>query len=133
VVRVTSAVSSEQVKRGAAFQITVALDIQGGYHINSNRPLEEYLIPTSLKLDKTTGITLGPVRYPRAAMRRFKFSNKALSVYEGRVVLSVSGRVLASLSPGRHIIRGKLTVQACNDEACLRPKTVSIEIPVQVV
>jgi hypothetical protein len=43
--------------------------IPGGYHINSNTPKSEFLIPTSLKMDLPTDIILGKIEYPAARMR----------------------------------------------------------------
>lgn len=133
VVKVATNASPNQVKRGSRFQLTATLDIQGGYHINSSRPAEAYLIATSLKLDPVAGLTLAAVRYPRALVKKFNFSKKPLSVYEGKVVLTAAGAASARAPLGRQVIRGKLRVQACNDEACLAPKTIEIEFPLEVV
>ena len=40
-----------QAQRGRTFQTAIVIDIPNGYHINSNRPLESYLIATQLKVD----------------------------------------------------------------------------------
>jgi hypothetical protein len=133
VVSTRSALSVDKVKQGARFQAAVVVDITGGYHINSRHPSESYLIPTVLKLDKAPGITAGLVSYPRGQMKKFSFSEKPLSVYEGRAVLKFAATASPSLAVGSHSIRGKLTVQACNDQACLQPKTIDVEIPLEVV
>src|SRR5262245_60599298 len=129
VVKVSAA--SAQVKRGATATPTVTLNIDGGYHINSNRPTEKFLIATALKLEAPKGMTLGLVQYPKAKMQKFNFSPKPLSVYEGQVVLKFTARA-ASIAPGSHTVKGKLTIQACNHEACLRPQTVDVNIPIAV-
>jgi len=133
VVKVSAGQSSYKIKQGAAAQIDVVIDINSGYHINSNRPGDEFLIATALKLDKLDGITTTRVIYPKAKMQKFPFSEKPLSVYEGRVVLKFSARALAAKAPGNYTLKGKLTVQACNDEACLRPATINVSVPVEVV
>jgi thioredoxin:protein disulfide reductase len=122
--------SSVKVKKGAATAATITLDIDGGYHINSNRPSEKYLIPTALKFQPLAGFTVGGVIYPKAKLQKFTFSEKPMSVYEGRVVLKFNVRAGASAS--HQTLKGKLTIQACNDEQCLRPQTVDVNIPVEV-
>ena len=122
--------SSVKVKKGAAAAATVTLDIDGGYHINSNRPSEAYLIATTLKLQSQGGLTPGAVVYPKAKLQKFSFSQKALSVFEGRVVLKFNVR--AGASAGSQTLKGRLTIQACNDQQCLRPQTVDVNIPVEV-
>ena len=64
--------------------------------------------------------------------KKFSFSDKPLSVYEGRAILKFSAAA-AAVAAGNHSIHAKLTVQACSDEACLQPKTIDVEIPFEVV
>jgi hypothetical protein len=125
--------SVDKVKQGSRFQAALVVDISSGYHINSSRPSEDYLIATALKLDKQQGITVGPVVYPRGVEKKFSFSDKPLSVYEGRAVLKFSATASPTVAAGNHSIHAKLTVQACSDEACLQPKTIDVEIPFEVV
>lgn len=122
--------SSVKVKKGAAAAATVTLNIDGGYHINSNRPSEKYLIPTALKFQPQAGFTIGGLVYPKAKLQKFTFSEKPLSVYEGQVVLKFNVR--AGASANSQTLKGKLTIQACNDQQCLRPQTVDVNIPVEV-
>ena len=132
VVKVTLAESVYKVKRGGSVQISVVIDVDDGYHINSNRPAEKYLIPTSLKVERASGITTTPVVYPKAKLQKFEFSDKALSVFEGKAVLKLTARALGSTAAGSQTLKAKLTVQACNNQLCLRPQTVDVSIPLQV-
>jgi thiol:disulfide interchange protein DsbD len=133
VVKVKPALSVDKVRQGSSFQVAVVLDIDSSYHINSNRPTEKYLIPTTLKVERSRGIITSAVIYPKGKMRKFSFASKPLSVYEGRTVLRFIARALPTLPTGDHTIHAKLTLQACNDQACLQPKTIDIAIPIEVV
>jgi hypothetical protein len=132
VVKVNPGASAYQIKRGGAAQIVVNIEVDEGYHINSNRPAEKYLIATALKLDRVAGLTTTPVLYPKAKLQKFEFSEKPLSVFEGKVAIRFTARALSSLSAGDHTLTGKLTVQACNNQQCLRPQTIDVKIPLQV-
>jgi len=132
-VKVSTALSVDKVRQGSAFQAAVVINIENGYHINSNRPGDSFLIATVLKLDKTDGVVSGLVRYPRARLKKFSFSPKPMSVFERRANLSFAAHAAPGLSTGNHTIHGKLTVQACNDQACLIPKTIDVDIPFEVV
>src|SRR5215813_1063881 len=132
VVKVNPGESSYKIKRGGTAQIAVAIDVDEGYHINSNRPTEKYLIPTALKFDRIDGITTSPIIYPKAKLQKFEFSQKPLSVFEGKTTLKLTARALQSVSPGAQNLKGKLTVQACNNQQCLRPQTVDVSIALQV-
>jgi len=132
VVKVRAAEPVYKVKSGSAVEAAVVIDIDHGYHINSNRPAESFLIPTSLKLQRVAGLTVARVVYPKAKLQKFTFSEKPMSVFEGKAVLRFNARALSSLAAGNHALKGKLTVQACNDQQCLRPQTIDVEIPFEV-
>lgn len=131
-VRVRPEQAVYKVKQGSSFQVAVVIKIENGYHINSNRPDEDFLIPTALKIVALPGLRASTVRYPKAKLQKFSFSEKPMSVFDGEAILRFTARALPSLSPGNHKIKGKLTIQACNDQACLRPQTVDVEIPLEV-
>ncbi|HLG13559.1 MAG TPA: protein-disulfide reductase DsbD domain-containing protein [Blastocatellia bacterium] len=122
-----------KIKQGAKVQIAIVLEIESGYHINSNRPGDDFLVATSLKLEPPAGLTTSRVVYPKALLKKFRFSRKPMSVFEGRVVLRATVTATAGLAGGTHIIRGALRVQACNDEKCLLPKNVEVSVPVEVM
>ena len=132
VVKVTPQESVYKVKPGATFQVAVVVNINEGYHINSNQPAEKFLIPTALKIESLQGLRANAVRYPKAKMQKFPFSEKPMSVFEGRAVLRFTARALPTLAQGNHTLKAKLTVQACNNEQCLRPQTVDVDIPLEV-
>ena len=58
-----------------ATQTMVPLDfrVASGFHINSNTPRSEFLIPTSLKMDLPTDIILGKIEYPEGQGSLFSF------------------------------------------------------------
>jgi thioredoxin:protein disulfide reductase len=130
VIKIRPEQSSYKVKAGAATPLVLVVEIDDGYHINSNRPADKNLIATALKFDKLAGLSVSPVVYPRAKMQKFEFSPRPLSVYDGRVLFKMTARALPSLD-GSQTLKGKLTVQACNHQVCLRPQTVDVAIPIE--
>jgi DsbC/DsbD-like thiol-disulfide interchange protein len=127
-IAVTAAVSSDKVQRGRTAQATVVMDIPPGFHVNSNRPLEKFLIATQLKIDLQKGLRIGPVIYPRAVLRKFKFSKNRVSVYEGRATMRFSVMVPASFSSGTTELKAHLRYQSCNDELCFPPQTRDLSL-----
>jgi thiol:disulfide interchange protein DsbD len=132
VVKIKTGEEVYKIRRGSAAKIEVMLEIDDDYHINSNRPTDENLIATALALEPIKGLSTTRVVYPKAKMQKFDFSDKPLAVFDGETVLSFTARALPRITAGKHTIRAKLTVQACDHERCLRPKTVDVEIPVEV-
>lgn len=130
---VTAGLSAQKVQRGRTVQATLVMDIPSGFHVNSNRPLEKFLIPTQLKIDVAKGVRLGPVGYPRAVLRNFKFSKNRVSVYEGRATMRFNVSVPANFPRGSTELKAHLRYQSCNDEVCFPPQSrdVSLWISVQ--
>ncbi|HSE97101.1 MAG TPA: protein-disulfide reductase DsbD domain-containing protein [Blastocatellia bacterium] len=133
VVKVSAGESVYKIKKGAAAEISVVVEIDNGYHINSNRPAEDFLIPTALKLERLAGITTTRIVYPKAKVQKFEFSQKPMSVFEGKAVIKFTARSTPAAATGAHTLKAKVTVQACDDKQCLRPQTLSLDIPIEVV
>ncbi len=118
-------------RRNTTVESRISVELQPGYHVNSNTPSEDYLIP--LKLTWTPG-TLEPegVVYPKPRTEKYEFSATPLSVYTGNFELVSKFKVPAKASSGPGALTGKLRYQACNDKACFPPKTVEITLPYQI-
>ena len=119
------------VPRGGEVTQTLKLQLLPGYHVNSNSPNEEYLIPMRLKWDATAVETI-TVNYPKPVTEKSDFSDKPLSVFSGNFEILTKFRRAAKASPGPSFLNGKLRYQACNDKMCLPPKTLEVKIPLLV-
>ena len=106
---------------GKTATLSVRLSIKSPYHVNANPATESYLIPTTLNLQATPGITIGKPKYPPGKKTKFSFSTKPLSVYEGTVMVRVPISIKAGTKPGLRRLSGAVRYQACNDRSCLMP------------
>ena len=120
--------------RAAQTMVNLDFRVPSGYHINSNTPKSEFLIPTALKMDLPTDIILGKIEYPAGDDLAFPFSpEEKLNVYTGDFRIVVAVHPLLSVTPGKYIMHGVLRYQACDNSACYPPKTVRVEFDVKVV
>lgn len=118
-------------KRGGSFEAKVPFVLQPGYHTNSNTPSESYLIPLKLTWEKGVAEAVEVV-YPKAHMEKYSFSEKPLSVFTGNFEVTTKFNTAANAPDGPNVISGKLRYQACNDNACLPPKTLDVKLPVVI-
>ncbi len=125
--------STDKVQRGRMVQAAIVLDIPRGLHVNANKPLGKYAVPTTVKIDASGGVRISPVSYPRGAVRNFKFSDERLAVYEGRTLLRFNVNVPANFQPGVTELRVRVRFQTCSDEVCYPPANRDVTLPIGVV
>lgn len=134
VVKPRAFVSFDSVPRGSQFQVAVVVDIARGFHMNSHKPSDAYLIPTTLTAQVVPGIQLDDTIYPDGRSEKFSFSpDKPLNVYTGSVTLRLRLSASANAALGPASLPLTLRYQACNDAACLPPVRVPVSVRVQIV
>ncbi len=119
-------------KRDAAVQAKIPCTVQSGYHVNSNTPSEDYLIPLKLTWTSTGALQPGAVVYPKPSIEKYEFADKPLSVVTGKFDLVANFKVAPNAPGGPGIATGKLRYQACSTRACFPPKTIDVTVPYQI-
>lgn len=127
-VKLTGSLAPDKVKKGQTVRAHVTMDIPNGLHVQSNKPLDKFLIATKLEVETPAGMRVGPITYPRARMANLKFSKGKVAVFEGRAPIRFNVTVPAGYSGGSGEIKGKLRFQACNDDACFPPVTREVKM-----
>jgi DsbC/DsbD-like thiol-disulfide interchange protein len=126
--------SNDKAQRGRVVRAAIVMEIPSGYHVNANRPLGKYAIPTTLKIEAPRGVTIGAIAYPRAIVRKLKaVNNESLAVYEGRAILRFNVTVPANYQGGEVVLKARLRYQSCNDEVCFPPKNQDVDLGIGIV
>lgn len=126
-------VSFDPVARGKSFQVAVVMKIRPGFHVNAREVSADYLIPTDLRAEAPVGFKTGEVLYPKGTLQTFAFSkNKQLNVYTNSVVIRIPMTALLSAPLGAQRVPLKLHYQACSNEICLPPVTLSLEASINI-
>jgi DsbC/DsbD-like thiol-disulfide interchange protein len=133
VVQARMLLATDGVHSGSTAKVAVVAEISPGYHINDHKPSLDYLIPTELKLDPIQQVAVSKIVYPKGELKSFAFSDSKLSVYEGTLDVGALLAISRTARPGTYTLKGKLAYQACNDHACLPPKSVPVTLAVKVV
>ena len=107
------------------------LDLKQGYHVNSNTPADEYLIPLRLTWAKTP-LDAGQIDWPKPEFQKLAFSEKPVSLFTGKFEIVTHFKAPATANPGFAMMTGKLRYQACNDRECLPPKTIDVQFAVEI-
>ena len=115
------------VPAGRASAVALHFRIQQNLHINSHKPHEEYLIPTEFSIPESSDVRLASATYPAGADFTLPVDpSEKLSVYTGD--FTIDAHIVASA--GDHLVEAKLHYQACDQNACLPPKTITVPIDV---
>jgi thioredoxin:protein disulfide reductase len=128
VVSIRAIPSAEIPGAGKSTILTIELVIAKPFHINSNRPLQEFLIPTTLEIEPQPGVTFGKVEFPPAPSRMLPVSDSPMSVFEGSVRITVPVTPAAGQYLKEILLKGKVRYQACNDNSCLPPVVESFNM-----
>ena len=107
-VETRTVISRDAVRPGEDFQAALEFDIADTWHINSFRPLQDYLIATELSFETHPRLILAETQYPSHKLQRFDFAGgEQLAVYEGREAIFLSLRGADGLEPGDHTVRAR--------------------------
>lgn len=120
------------VQPGEQFSINMNVEIPSGWHINSNKPDNEFLLPSIVNAEGQ-GIELVEVQYPEAKILHLPIFNQLVSVYEGTEMFRLTIKVDKSAAQGKQVISVILNYQACNNETCLLPESVSSIVVIEIM
>ena len=123
----------EQFARENSYPLLIELNIKKGWHINSNKPLEKFLIPTEINFTEINRITYGNIHFQNPILKKFSFSDSKVSVYEDRIYIYSSVTIMPDYHPDSLKITAFLTFQACDDQSCLVPEKIELNAVIPVV
>ena len=119
-------------KPGAVLTAKITVQMRPGYHVNSHTPSDEYLIPLTLKFPGAPLAVAGQ-DFPKPKLEKYSFSEKPLSVFSGEFEIVTRFQVPADAKPGMSTLAGKLRYQACNERMCLPPKSLDVQVPIEIL
>ena len=115
------------VQAGKPSAVAMHFRIRQDLHINAHKPRADYLIPTVLSIPESSGVQLASARYPAGSEFTLPVDpSEKLLVYSGEFTIQAS--IVAT--PGDHLVEAKLRYQACDQNACMPPKTTTVAIDV---
>lgn len=126
-------VGKVQLKPGGSASVQIDFRVDSEFHINSNKPHSEVLIPTVLKLNATTPVAVANLKYPAGRDLEFPFApGEKLSVYSGDFTITATLKATAGAASGNYPVEGELHFQACDRSACYPPRSIPVKFNVTV-
>lgn len=121
------------VHAGANAKINVYVTVRKGYHIQANKVNDEFIIPATLEIDTNEIITAGKPSFPDAKKFKLVGTTGYLSVYDGRVKITVPIKAMEKIKKGKYSLNGKFRYQACDSRTCFSPKIIDFNIDVTIL
>ena len=117
---------------GDKAMVAVIVDVNPGLHAQSNKPLDDSLIPMIVKMNANPVVSSGDVIYPPPQLKTYPELGQ-VSIYTGHTVILVPVTVSATAPLGATTISGSVSYQACNDTACFVPEKQKFEVDTEIV
>lgn len=119
-------------KRGAVIDAKIPLVVDPGFHVNSNTPSDETLIPLAVTWKSTGALQGGKVTYPKPSFEKYALLEKPLSVFTGNFEVVAHFKVAPNAPAGPGVAVGQVKYQACNSNTCFPPKTAEVTLPYSI-
>ncbi len=121
------------VKPGGSAPLSMEFQVAPGYHINSNKPKSELLIPTVLSFSVPTNLSIAKLTYPAGEDLSFPFSpDEKLSVYTGDFTVNAMVMAAKAIPKGTYRVHAKLRYQACDNRACYPPTNIPLTFDIVI-
>ncbi len=123
-------ISASLEKVDHVYNLIVDLNIAEGWHVNSDQPVHDELIPTKISVALDDWWKLETPEYPEALMKTFEFEEQEMALYQGKILITSKLKPKARTDMGRAAfpLNVSVQIQACNKEACLAPETIKLSV-----
>lgn len=105
--------------------------IDSGFHIMSDNPGEENLIPTTFKLKPVKEIDFGLVEFPPSHVFKIEGTQNSFNVFDNAFSIQIPVSKNNKTTHGKFETEGVLFYQACDYRKCYFPK--ELRFPVTII
>jgi uncharacterized protein YyaL (SSP411 family) len=131
-VTATAFLSTSRLPAGDRCRIAVVLDIDPGWHINTNPAFPDFLVPTTVSIRSSQGTTLESLKFPEGKQLQIEGLPEPYIVYDGKVTIFGELVVPKSAAGKQEMFELHIRYQSCDDEHCERPSTLKFSGSVPV-
>lgn len=134
IVTVDGVLSVDKVQPGSMFFIGLVMKFASGWHANANPAGGDSLIPTEAITPDIPDVTVEETIYPKGDLLEIASLGEApVPVYHDEIVIGIQATLSETAQLGQKMLPLQLRYQACSDETCLLPKTITVDVPIEVV
>ncbi len=131
IVRAKASVDKPAVSARQSFTIDLMVRVRSAWHINSDEPGIELMIPTTVRMEDQDLVETVEVVYPKPKKRRFPYHKKSIPVFEDRFTITLKMKMKPSAAAGPHTLKGLLRFQACSSSSGMPPEEVPLTVDIR--
>ncbi len=117
---------------GGEARIAATIEVDPGWHIQSNTPSFDYLIPTQLELRLPSGWAEAKIEYPDHIFWSSEFEEEPLAVFEGTTNILASVVIPKGFDRPVGEVEARLRYQACDERTCLPPTEATANLRLSI-
>ncbi len=129
----TPLLDSDGARAGAGVRAALQVKLPEGFHVQSNRPRDESLIPTVLTVDAPSGVSVEEIVFPPSTDLKQAGVEQPLAVFEREFMIGVRFAVGKNVTTGDVTVPARLRYQACDQTMCYAPATAQVSWTLHVV
>ena len=131
--RISAPESRSVVKAGGNVAVTLAATIAPGWHLYSLKKLDGGPIPTSIAVPAGQPFQMAGAIDATAPMTKFDDTFQMdVETYEGSAEFVVPVETAKDAKAGAATLIVNARFQVCDDKQCLPPRTVKVELPLEI-
>jgi thiol:disulfide interchange protein DsbD len=124
--------SQDGYTAGASHPLLIRLSIADKWYIHG--PVKEGdLIPTEFTFDEQSRIRIKDLVFPMTENKKFDYLSETVALFSGDIFVKGTLVLPQELPHGEHVLKGKISYQACSASSCLPPGTLPLSITLRVV
>jgi thiol:disulfide interchange protein DsbD len=124
---VTPVAPATPVAPGGSARLTLNVKLPPQYHVQSDKPRDQFLIATALNVKVPAGVTVARTVYPKPRDLAQAGRKEPLAVFGAEFSIEVHLTVAADAAPGDLVIPAQLRYQACDDKVCYAPARADVQ------
>ena len=130
---VTPIVQASPIVAGSTAVVTLKVRVPAEFHVQSDKPRDEFLIPTALTVKPPAGIVVDRLVYPKPTDLAQAGRKEPLAVFGGEFSIDVRLTIAADLAAGDIVLPAQFRYQACDDKVCYAPARADVQWTLHVV
>jgi thioredoxin:protein disulfide reductase len=91
------------------------------------------MIPTEFAFDDQSRVRIKDLLFPITENLKFDYLTEPVALFSGQILVRGTLVLPKDMPHGEHVLKGKLSYQACSTASCLPPENLSLSISLSVV